>query len=98
ETSTEAISEGTPRSANVVVSSPVGEETRDWSATTVASKATATSAAAATTTAGARTGLVDGQTPTIDVLAVELFDGTASILIGHFDESEPSGPAGLTVG
>src|SRR5688572_22049331 len=74
--------------------------------TTVTTAATATAATAtetATTAAAAgaiftRLSFIDGQTASIDFLAIELFDSLCSFfLAGHFDEAEAARTSGVAV-
>jgi hypothetical protein len=47
--------------------------------------------------AGTRFGLIDGETPTIDIGAVQLIDGLPPIFVGHLHESEPAGTTGIPI-
>jgi len=55
-------------------------------------------AAAATATLGLGACFVDIQGTTVEVLTVEAFNGRTSGVIGHGDERETAGAAGLTIG
>jgi hypothetical protein len=66
--------------------------------TTAAAEATTAAAAAAASASFTRAGFVDGEIATINVLAVEGSDGSLSFrVVGHFDEAETAGAAGVTV-
>jgi hypothetical protein len=53
---------------------------------------------AASTTGLAGASLVHGETAATDVAAVELLDGTTSIVVAHLHEPEAAGATGVTIG
>src|SRR5690349_20058565 len=68
-------------------------------AATATAAATSIPAAATAAAAFARPGLIHGQRPAAELLAVECFDrGGRFLVVLHFDEPEAPRPAGLPVG